>query len=126
MFQLGEPHAARDLLPSGLGVVRPPNPNSNASLLDALEALRRGRERGGNQLETVDRADHDTRVQAYDQIWVKHIKAALMENRFRLVQQPIASLGGGNKKMFDVAIRMLDHPGQGGPALRVPAGGRAQ
>jgi EAL domain-containing protein (putative c-di-GMP-specific phosphodiesterase class I) len=57
---------------------------------------------------SVDRADNDTRVQAYDQVWVKHIKSALMENRFRLVQQPIASLGGGEQKIFDVAIRMLD------------------
>jgi EAL domain-containing protein (putative c-di-GMP-specific phosphodiesterase class I) len=61
---------------------------------------------------TVDRADNDTRVQAYDQVWVKHIKAALMENRFRLVQQPIASLSGGDQKIFDVAIRMLDAQGK--------------
>ena len=74
--------------------------------------LRRGRERGGNQMVTVDRADNDTRVQAYDQVWVKHIKAALMENRFRLVQQPIAALGGGEQKIFDVAIRMLDAQGK--------------
>jgi len=51
-------------------------------------------------------------VQAYDQVWVKHIKAALMENRFRLVQQPIASLSGGDQKIFDVAIRMLDAQGR--------------
>jgi predicted signal transduction protein with EAL and GGDEF domain len=51
-------------------------------------------------------------VQAYDQIWVKHIRAALMENRFRLVQQPIASLNGSEEKVFDVAIRMLDTQGR--------------
>ena len=60
----------------------------------------------------MDRADNDTRVQAYDQLWVKHIKTALMENRFRLVQQPIASLSGGEEKIFDVAIRMLDTHGK--------------
>ncbi len=96
----------------GLGVVPPGKPDLNAVAKDALEALRRGRERGGNQMVTVDRADNDTRVQAYDQVWVKHIKAALMENRFRLVQQPIASLGGGEQKIFDVAIRMLDAQGK--------------
>jgi hypothetical protein len=38
---------------------------------------------------------------------VKHIQAALLENRFRLVQQPITNLGGG-VPMFDLLIRMLD------------------
>jgi EAL domain-containing protein (putative c-di-GMP-specific phosphodiesterase class I) len=80
--------------------------------MDALDAARRGRERGGNQTVSLNRADNDTRVQAYDQVWVKHIKAALMENRFRLVQQPIASLSGGEQKIFDVAIRMLDGQGR--------------
>jgi PAS domain S-box-containing protein len=96
----------------GLGVVSGTAPDVNLAAMDALDATRRGRERGGNQMVTVDRADNDTRVQAYDQIWVKHIKAALMENRFRLVQQPIASLGGSDQKIFDVAIRMLDAQGK--------------
>jgi EAL domain-containing protein (putative c-di-GMP-specific phosphodiesterase class I) len=61
---------------------------------------------------TLDRADADTRVQAYDQIWVKHIKQALMENRFRLVQQPVASLMGEDLQMFDLLVRMVDHQGK--------------
>ena len=60
----------------------------------------------------LDKADTDTRVQAYDMIWVKHIKSALMENRFRLVQQPVASLQGEDPNMFDVLVRMLDHQGK--------------
>ena len=49
---------------------------------------------------------------SYDQVWVKHIKAALMENRFRLVQQPIASLQGEDPGMFDVLVRMIDSQGK--------------
>jgi EAL domain-containing protein (putative c-di-GMP-specific phosphodiesterase class I) len=49
---------------------------------------------------------------SYDKVWVKHIKAALMENRFRLVQQPIASLQGEDPGMFDVLVRMIDHQGK--------------
>jgi EAL domain-containing protein (putative c-di-GMP-specific phosphodiesterase class I) len=45
-------------------------------------------------------------------VWVKHIKAALMENRFRLVQQPIASLQGDDPGMFDVLVRMIDPQGK--------------
>jgi PAS domain S-box-containing protein len=96
----------------GLGVVPLAKPDLNAAINDALDAVRRARERGGNQFISIDRADNDTRVQAYDQIWVKHIRSALMENRFRLVQQPVAALGGGEQTIFDVAIRMVDQQGK--------------
>ncbi len=92
----------------GLGLLPAANPDVGAAVSDAVHANRRGRELGGNQMYVVDKADTDTRVKAYDKIWVKHIKAALMENRFRLVQHPIASLLGEDKGMFDVLVRMLD------------------
>jgi diguanylate cyclase (GGDEF)-like protein/PAS domain S-box-containing protein len=95
----------------GLGLLPAANPDVGAAITDAVSATRRGRELGGNQMYAVDKADTDTRVQAYDKIWVKHIKSALMENRFRLVQQPIASLLGEDKGMFDVLVRMLDEQG---------------
>jgi len=57
-------------------------------------------------------AANDSRVMSYDKVWVKHIKAALMENRFRLVQQPIASLQGEDPGMFDVLVRMIDPQGR--------------
>jgi diguanylate cyclase (GGDEF)-like protein/PAS domain S-box-containing protein len=95
----------------GLGLLPPANPDVAAAISDAVNATRRGRELGGNQMYAVDKSDTDTRVQAYDKIWVKHIKSALMENRFRLVQQPIASLLGEDKGMFDVLVRMLDEQG---------------
>jgi multidomain signaling protein FimX len=95
----------------GLGLLSSVNPDVASAITDAISATRRGRELGGNQMYAVDKSDTDTRVQAYDQIWVKHIKSALMENRFRLVQQPIASLLGEDKGMFDVLVRMLDEQG---------------
>jgi multidomain signaling protein FimX len=96
---------------AGLGLLPSTNADVAAAITDAVSATRRGRELGGNQMYVVDKADTDTRVQAYDKIWVKHIKSALMENRFRLVQQPIASLLGEDKGMFDVLVRMLDEQG---------------
>jgi multidomain signaling protein FimX len=95
----------------GLGLLPSANPDVGAAISDAVSATRKGRELGGNQMYAVDKSDTDTRVQAYDKIWVKHIKSALMENRFRLVQQPIASLLGEDKGMFDVLVRMLDEQG---------------
>jgi PAS domain S-box-containing protein len=47
-----------------------------------------------------------------DQSWVKQVTAALIENRFRLVQQPIASLQGEPADMFDVLLRMVDARGR--------------
>jgi len=96
----------------GLGLVPPTVSEIAGPVADAVEACRKGGENGGNQVYSLGRADSDTRVQAYDKIWVRHIKAALMENRFRLVQQPIASLLGEDKGMFDVLVRMLDEQGK--------------
>ncbi|HEV2700043.1 MAG TPA: EAL domain-containing protein [Steroidobacteraceae bacterium] len=86
--------------------------DTDAAIADALDACTKAQARAGNQVALSDKADNDTRVKAYDQVWVKHIKAALMENRFRLVQQPIASLQGGDQAMFDVLLRMLDTNGK--------------
>ena len=96
----------------GLGLVPASVTDPTGPVADAVEANRKGRDHGGNQTYSLDRADSDTRVQAYDKIWVRHIKAALMENRFRLVQQPIASLLGEDKGMFDVLVRMVDPQGK--------------
>jgi len=96
----------------GLSVVPHANPQVEAALNDALGAQRRGRGQGGNQAASSARTDADQRVQAYDKVWVKHIRAALRENRFRLVQQPVASLRGEDPQMFDVLVRMLDTQGK--------------
>lgn len=96
----------------GLSVVAPTGANLDATIADAVDACRKGRGRGGNQAVSSDKADNDARVQSYDKVWVKHIKAALMENRFRLVQQPVASLQGDDPSMFDVLVRMVDSNGK--------------
>jgi PAS domain S-box-containing protein len=92
----------------GLGFVPSTVTEAGLAVADAYEANRKGREEGGARVSVVDRAESDTKVQAYDKIWVRLIKSALMENRFRLVQQPIQSLLGEDKGMFDVLVRMLD------------------
>jgi len=110
-FQIGA-KAVKATLTIGLAMVPNATPRLDAIIADALDAVRRGRKRGGNQLCAMDRKDADARVQSYDAVWIKHIKAALMENRFRLVQQPIASLQGSDTQMFDVLVRMVDTQGK--------------
>jgi diguanylate cyclase (GGDEF)-like protein len=110
-FQIGD----QDLhvtCSAGLATAPSSDPSLDTLVQEALDAARRTTERGGNQVLVSEQIDHDTRVLAYDQVWVKHIKAALTDNRFHLVQQPIASLNGDAQKVYDVAVRMLDLQGR--------------
>jgi diguanylate cyclase (GGDEF)-like protein/PAS domain S-box-containing protein len=92
---------------------------------DAYMAHRQGRELGGNRVQLLERTGAILRLQDQDRSWVKQIKAALMENRFRLVQQPIASLVGEDLGMYDVLLRMLDEQGQEVlPSVFMPAAER--
>jgi multidomain signaling protein FimX len=86
-------------------------PDAAVALSDVLTAKRNAQSAGGNRLNIIDR-QHDEGAHAADEIWVRQIKAALMDNRFRLMQQPIASLMGEDKGMFDVLVRMVDDQGQ--------------
>jgi EAL domain-containing protein (putative c-di-GMP-specific phosphodiesterase class I) len=60
------------------------------------------------RLEEVKQQPSEAEI---DRTWAARIKSALMANRFRLVQQPIASLTGEERAMFDLVVRMLDDKG---------------
>ncbi|MCE3285151.1 MAG: hypothetical protein K0R70_1407 [Steroidobacteraceae bacterium] len=83
-----------------------------APLDTAITAQRAATAAGGNR--SSHRAPAGTRpeVGETDRTWANQIKAALMANRFRLVQQPIASLVGDDRPTFDLLVRMLDESGQ--------------
>lgn len=75
------------------------------------DAYERGKSAGGNSVFLSDAKDEDTKLKKYDAIWVKRIKAALADNRFRLAQLPIAGLRSDSNKMFDMLLRMIDEQG---------------
>ncbi len=77
----------------------------------AAEAHDIGKQKGGNRAALRDSTDVDTRIKKYDAIWVKRIKSAMAENRFRLAQLPIAGLRSDSTQMFDMLIRMIDEQG---------------
>ena len=78
----------------------------------AIRSQRAAAAAGGNRtLRQEDRDESRTEAEA-DRTWAHQIKSALMANRFRLVQQPIASLVGEDRAMFDLVVRMLDERGQ--------------
>jgi diguanylate cyclase (GGDEF)-like protein/PAS domain S-box-containing protein len=92
----------------GAGVINPQGTDINTLIKDAAQGLYQAQQKGGNQAQTIDRIDDDTKRIEMDKMWVKMIKAALMDNRFRLLQQPIASLSGEDTGMCDVLVRMID------------------
>ncbi|MDH4108974.1 MAG: EAL domain-containing protein [Gammaproteobacteria bacterium] len=82
-------------------------------LISAAKAAHRsGKDAGGNQAALNTAVDEDTKLKRHDQIWVKRIKAALIERRFRLAHLPIAGLRSDNGAMYDMLIRMLDEQGK--------------
>ena len=77
-----------------------------------LDAHRIGKEAGGNGAYLDETTGEDTKQHEYDLIWVKHLKSALMDDRFRLAKLPIAGLRRESLQMFDLLVRMLDEQGQ--------------
>ena len=70
-----------------------------------------GTEAGGNTSFLDESANEHTKRREFDAIWVRHLKAALMEDRFRLAQLPIAGLRSDSVKMYDLLVRMVDEQG---------------
>jgi diguanylate cyclase (GGDEF)-like protein len=90
-----------------------------------IDAYTIGKEAGGNGAFLDETAGEDTKQHEYDLIWVKHLKSALMDDRFRLAQLPIAGLRRESIQMFDMLVRMLDEQGQSVlPSEFIPAAER--
>jgi diguanylate cyclase (GGDEF)-like protein len=96
----------------GLSEVGPGTDRVETLLSDAEKAAERGRKRGGNRVVLEETSDESTRVQRFDEVWVKRIKAALIENRFSLAHLPIASLLGEHRALYETFIRMTDEDGE--------------
>ncbi len=77
----------------------------------SMDALAHAKTQGGNCAFLLESREESTRIRKYDKIWVKHIKSALMENRFRQAQLPIAGLRSDADKMYDMLVRMIDQQG---------------
>lgn len=66
---------------------------------------------GGNTVSLNESEEEDTKLKRHDAIWVKRIKSALSENRFRLAQLPVAGLRSDTNGMYDMLVRMEDEQG---------------
>lgn len=85
--------------------------NAGALIALAQQAGKEARKKGGNRYVVYQPAERDDEGRLLDAGWIKQITAALKENRFQLVFQPIASLEGDVSEMFDILIRMKNEDG---------------
>ena len=61
-----------------------------------------------------------------DEFWTRQINLALKEHRFRLVYQPIVSLHGESRELYEVLIRLVDeHGDEVSPGKFMPGAERA-
>lgn len=97
---------------AGLVSVPAGDHSAQTLLLEALDALRSARAAGSNQCVLVASSQGNTRLESFDEEWVEAIRAALDEDRFRLVQMPVASLRVVETGMYDVLLRMVDGAGR--------------
>ncbi len=110
----------------GLCEVRPSDQNPAEMLAEAELACRKGRDQGGNRVVLSDSTSVTERLRQTDTLWVARIRAALMQNRLRLVHQPIVGLHEEVQGVLDTRVRLIDE--QGEPVLPsdfIPAAERA-
>lgn len=110
----------------GLCEVRPSDQNPAELLAEAELACRKGRDQGGNRVVLSDSTSITERLRQTDTLWIARIRAALMQNRLRLVHQPVVGLHEEVQGVLDTRVRLIDE--QGEPVLPsdfIPAAERA-
>ena len=98
-------------LSAGIAVAHQRGMNLDTLYAEAADAQARAAEMGMGQVGMSSHEEDSTRMEEMDRLWVKRIKKALLENRFRLASQPIASLTGAERDLQDLFVRMIDEQG---------------
>lgn len=110
----------------GLCEVRSSDQNPGELLAEAEQACRNGRDQGGNRVVLSDATGVTERLRQTDTLWVARIRAALMQNRLRLVHQPVVGLHEEVQGVLDTRVRLIDEQGEPVlPADFIPAAERA-
>lgn len=96
----------------GLCEVRGSEKNSTQPLAEAEQACRKGREQGGNRTVLSDATSITERLRLTDTLWVARIRSALMQNRLRLIHQPVVGLHEEVQGVLDTRVRLIDEQGE--------------
>jgi diguanylate cyclase (GGDEF)-like protein/PAS domain S-box-containing protein len=90
------------------------------------QAWRLGREAGGNRVQLTADVSETQVIRQIDTLWIPRIRAALMQNRLRLLHQPITGLNEEIEATLDTGVLMLDEDGNDIPAIEfIPVAERA-
>ena len=92
----------------GLCEVGPDNLTIAELLAQVEKACRSGRKEGGNRVQLTENTSATQIMRASDAIWVPRLRTALMQNRLRLVHQPVTSLKDDMEGVYDTRVQMLD------------------
>ncbi|MBT8145113.1 MAG: EAL domain-containing protein [Gammaproteobacteria bacterium] len=88
----------------GIAQLDPHHDDVNSLMHKAQQAYRDGRLAGGDRVVLLEKDGSIDR--GTSTVTLEQLKQALMQNGFRLVFQPVASMLGKSREMFDVLIRM--------------------
>ena len=111
----------------GLCEVRPSDQNPGELLAEAEHGLPQG-PGPGRQSRGTQRSTERDGAPAPDgfTLWIARIRAALMQNRLRLVHQPVVGLHEEVQGVLDTRVRLIDEQGEPVlPADFIPAAERA-
>jgi EAL domain-containing protein (putative c-di-GMP-specific phosphodiesterase class I) len=85
--------------------------NMDELISAVASAHKQAKSEGGNNVSLNESEEEDTKLKRHDALWVKRIKSALADNRFRLAQLPIAGLRSECAGMYDMLVRLEDEQG---------------
>ncbi len=111
VFEVGE-HTITATISIGIAVQDHDNSSASNLIVASQGAWKSAFEDGGNQINLEIPKDSTIKIKIDDRIWIERIRNALVNDSFRLVNLPIASLEGGDQKMFDVLVRMVEESGR--------------
>ena len=81
-------------------------------LLSEVEtACRTARDAGGNTVQVSQTTIDKQQAREDDELWSNKLRSALMDNRLRLIHQPIASLNEDITNAHDTLVRIVDNDG---------------
>ncbi|MEM7208231.1 MAG: EAL domain-containing protein [Pseudomonadota bacterium] len=98
----------------GIAIIDESTSDPNEVLSRAEKALEKALQRGQTQRIYQPKPGEQTQKQI-DQMWTKRLSAALKNNRFSLLYQPIVSLGGDDLERYDVSYSLVDEAGKPTP-----------
>lgn len=80
-------------------------------LIEVEIACRAARDSGGNAVQVSQITMDKQQTLEADEFWSATIRSALMENRLRLIHQPVASLNEDIDNVHDTLVRIIDNDG---------------